>query len=319
LIGEPFSRDVPQLGFGCAWLSGGRRAETSLRLVEAAFDNGIRYFDIARMYMLGGAEGVLGQFLPKHRAEMVVTSKAGIMPPPGDRVRGLLHRADKVANRVFGKPIPDREVYRFNVFDTRSLRKSVDKSLRELRTDHLDALLLHEVDVPHLADGSVMALLEKLRGAGKIGSFGFASTREQTDRLVAQYGARVPIIQTASTVLEDGLAPLANRGKFFTITHSVLAHALKDIVDRLAGDDAFRKRWASLTGLDPVSREHVAELLLAEALDANRDGVVLFSSTSPARIADAARVARERPYSPEQIAGLRELAAGFGDRTLQQA
>ena len=316
LIGKPFSRDVPSLGFGCAWLSGGRRAQTSLRLVEAAFDSGIRYFDIARMYMLGGAEGVLGQFLPKHRAEMIVTSKAGIMPPPGDRVRGLLHRADKIANRVFGKPIPDREVYRFNVFDTRSLRKSVDKSLRELRTDHLDALLLHEVDTSHLADGSVMALLEKLRDAGKIGSFGFASTREQTDRLVTQYGARVPIVQTASTVLKDGLAPLANRGTFITITHSVLADALKDIVDRLAQDDAFRRRWVTLTGLDPASRESVAELLLAEALDANRGGIVLFSTTSPARIAAAARVARDRPYSPDQIAGLRELAAGFDQRTV---
>ena len=298
---------------------GGRRAETSLRLVEAAFDSGIRYFDIARMYMLGGAEGVLGQFLPKHRSEIVVTSKAGIMPPPGDRARRWLHRADKVANRFFGKPIPDREVYRPNVFDIGSLRKSVDKSLRELRTDHLDALLLHEVDTPHLADGSVMALLEKLRDAGKIGSFGFASTREQTDRLVAQYGASVPIVQTASTVLKDGLAPLAGRGKFITITHSVLADALKDIADRLAGDDAFRKQWVTLTGLDPASREGVAELLLAEALQANRDGIVLFSSTSPARIAAAARVARDRPFTQDQIAGLRKLAAGFNNRVPQEA
>jgi aryl-alcohol dehydrogenase-like predicted oxidoreductase len=188
--------------------------------------------------------------------------------------------------------------------------------LRELRTDHLDALLLHEVDTSHLADGSVMALLEKLRDAGKIGSFGFASTREQTDRLVTKYGARVPIVQTASTVLKDGLAPLANRGTFITITHSVLADALKDIVDRLAQDDAFRRRWVTLTGLDPASRESVAELLLAEALDANRGGIVLFSTTSPARIAAAARVARDRPYSPDQIAGLRELAAGFDQRTV---
>jgi len=311
LIGYPFSKDVSPLGFGCAWLSGGRRAEKSLHLVETAFDAGIRYFDVARMYMLGDAEGVLGQFLPKHRNDIIVTSKAGILPPPGYRTRRLLHQADKIANLVFGKPLPQREEYRFGMFDIRSLRKSVDKSLRELRTDHLDALLLHEVDEPDMADGAVMELLERLRGAGKINAFGIASTREQTRRLVAQYGGRVSIVQTASTVLKDGLASLGNRGKFITITHSVLAEALKDIFDRLSVDAMFRKKRVTLTGLDPASRESVAELLLAEALEANRDGIVLFSTTSPARIAAAARVARDRPYSPDQIAGLRKLAAEF--------
>ena len=70
---------------------------------------------------------------------------------------------------------------------------------------------------------------------------------------------------------------------------------------------------------DPASREGVAELLLAEALQANRDGIVLFSSTSPARIAAAARVARDRPFTQDQIAGLRKLAAGFNNRVPQEA
>jgi D-threo-aldose 1-dehydrogenase len=307
LIGSPFSQDFLPLGFGCAWLSGGRWTARSLRLIEAAHDAGIRYFDTARMYGSGEAEEVLGRFLPKRHEDIIVTSKAGILPRPHGRLRRWARRGARLIK-------PDRAAaswrddYRFGMFDTPGLRKSVETSLRKLRTDRLDALLLHEVDTPDLADGAVMTMLEDLRKAGMVGSYGFASTRDQTRRLVAEYGGRVSIVQTASTVLEDGLAPLGDRGRFLTITHTVLAGALEKIAARLAADGAFSRQWTALTGVDSANREAIAELLLAEALDANQNGIVLFSSTSPARIKAAARVARERPYAPQQIAGLRELA-----------
>jgi D-threo-aldose 1-dehydrogenase len=259
--------------------------------------------------MSGEAEGVLGKFLPKHRDELIVTSKAGIVPMPGGGLRRWARRGTKLANLAFGTPVMAWGEYRFGAFDTPSLKKSVETSLRALRTDRLDALLLHEVDAPDLADGTVMALLEDLRAAGRINFYGIASTRVQTRRLVAGPAGRMSIIQTASTVLEDGLAPLGDRSRFLAITHSVLAEALKKIVAHLAANDAFRAQWVASVGVDPAARESIAELLLAEALDANRGGIVLFSTTSPARIASAARVARERPYTQEQISGLRGLAA----------
>jgi aryl-alcohol dehydrogenase-like predicted oxidoreductase len=196
---------------------------------------------------------------------------------------------------------------RFGMFDPTTLRNSVRTSLRKLRTDRLDVLLLHEVDVADLADGAVMALLEELQAAGTIGAYGVASTRAQTQQIVPRYGGCLAVVQVASTVFENGVAPLGDRHRFLTITHSVLAGALDRIVARLATDRPFRDRWTAETGVDAASRDAVAALLLAEALDANRDGVTLFSSTSPARIAAAARVARERPFSPGQIVNLRLL------------
>jgi aryl-alcohol dehydrogenase-like predicted oxidoreductase len=129
---------------------------------------------------------------------------------------------------------------RFGVFDIPALRKSLETSLRALRMERLDALLLHEVDEHDLSDGTVMAWLEDLRMAGKIGSYGIASTGAQTQRLVVRYRERLPIVQTASTVLENGLATLGKRGHFFTITHSVLAGALQEIWQGLIADAAFR-------------------------------------------------------------------------------
>lgn len=305
MISAPFSKDCLPLGFGCAWLCGGRQTARSLRLIETAYDAGIRYFDTARMYGAGEAEKVLGRFLPEHRHDIIVASKAGILPWPGVRLRRWTQRAVR-----FVKPdTPPVSYYRFGAFDIPSLKKSVETSLRKLRADRLDALLLHEVDAPDLADGAVIALLEDLRAAGKIGCYGLASTRDQTQRLIASYGERVSVVQVASTVLEDGLAPLGARGRFLTVTHTILAGALDKIIRRLAADAAFRERWTALTDVDPSSREDVAALLLAEALDANQGGVVLFSSTAPARIEAAMRVARDKPFTPGQIASLRGLVA----------
>jgi aryl-alcohol dehydrogenase-like predicted oxidoreductase len=189
------------------------------------------------------------------------------------------------------------------------MRKSVETSLRNLRTHHLDALLLHEVDEHDLTDGAVMAMLEDLRAAGKINFYGIASTRARTRRLVAGYGRRISIVQTANTVFDDGLGPLGDRNRFLTITHSVFAEALDRIFKRLSADVALQRQWAVLTGVNPAKREPIAELLLAEALDANQGGIVLFSTASPARVVAAARVARERPHTSDQIAGLRKFAA----------
>jgi aryl-alcohol dehydrogenase-like predicted oxidoreductase len=309
MIGYPFLRDFLPLGFGCSRLAGGRCTRESLRLLGTAFDAGIRYFDTARMYAGGEAEEVLGKFLLAHREDLIVTSKAGILPPAGDRARRWLRRAKKLSGLVFGTPMPRLRDYRFAVFDTPSLRQSVETSLRKLRTDWLDALLLHEVDLPHLLDGKVMCMLEDLRATGKIRAYGTASTREQTRRLIADYGRQVSIVQTASSVLEDGLKPLGDRSHFLTITHSVLAEALGKIMGQLLAEAAFREQWTAQVNVDPADREAVGGLLLAEAVDANEGGIVLFSSASPARIVAAANIARDKPYSLQQIHALRRLVA----------
>jgi aryl-alcohol dehydrogenase-like predicted oxidoreductase len=303
----PLPRDMLRLGFGCARLDGGLGGKPARRLLEAAFDAGIRYFDTARMYGSGEAEGVLGRFLGERRAEVFLTSKAGILPPSGVMANRWCRRAVKLAGRAVPALVPRSAEPRFGMFDPATLRRSVATSLRQLRTDRLDALLLHEVDLPDLADGAVMDVMAALADEGRIGAWGIASTRAQTARIVPRYGASLPVVQVASMVCEDGLAALGERRGFLTVTHSVLAASLNGIMARLAAEPAFRDAWTAGTDVDPASREAVGALLLAEALDANADGVVLFSSTSPGRIAAAARVAREKPFSAGQIAKLRAL------------
>jgi aryl-alcohol dehydrogenase-like predicted oxidoreductase len=306
---SPLPPGMLGLGFGCARLRSGRSGAASRQLLETAYDAGIRYFDTARMYGDGEAEGVLGRFLGDRRREVFVTSKAGILPPSGVMANRWSRRAAKLVGLALPALAPRPAGPRFGMFDPDTLRKSVDTSLRMLRTDRLDALLLHEVDAADLADGAVMTMLDGLAAAGKIGVTGVASTPAQTRRIVPSRAGSFRVVQVASTVLEDGLVPLGDRRRFLTVTHSVLAGCLERIIARLTTDRAFRDRWIAQTAVNPASRDAVAELLLAEALDANRDGVVLFSSASPARIARAARVAQEKPFTARQIANLRALLA----------
>ncbi len=70
-----------RLGFGCAQLLRLPRRRDRRRLLDAAFDAGLRHFDVARMYGLGMAEGEVGRFARDRRAEISIATKFGIDPP----------------------------------------------------------------------------------------------------------------------------------------------------------------------------------------------------------------------------------------------
>lgn len=73
---------LAKLGFGTSQLMGRVGRKQSLRLMEVAFDAGIRHFDTAPLYGLGAAEAMVGEFARKRRAEITITSKFGDAPPP---------------------------------------------------------------------------------------------------------------------------------------------------------------------------------------------------------------------------------------------
>ncbi len=73
-------RLTTRLGFGCSSLMGATSRRESLRLLETAYDAGIRHFDVAPMYGYGDAESCLGEFLQHHRGQVTVATKYGIPP-----------------------------------------------------------------------------------------------------------------------------------------------------------------------------------------------------------------------------------------------
>ena len=68
------------IGFGCAGLFRIPDRKTRRVTLDAAYDAGIRHFDVAPMYGLGLAETELAPFLKGRRADITVTTKFGIEP-----------------------------------------------------------------------------------------------------------------------------------------------------------------------------------------------------------------------------------------------
>lgn len=117
--------------------------KTALRLVAQAIDSGINLFDTAPNYAATNSERLLGEALQGRRDSVILVSKFG-HPPEGDKNFAVDH-----------------------------FRNSLDASLKRLRTDHLDVLLLHNPDMA-MYEGTdpLWAALDEARAAGKIRHYG---------------------------------------------------------------------------------------------------------------------------------------------------
>jgi len=253
------------LGFGCASLLQARSEAQAERVLSEALDAGLRYFDTARSYGYGRAERVLGAAIAGRRDEVVVVSKAGILPP------GLLARAQaKLVGRLSGTA---REAHaRSGVFDVPALRRSVETSLRQLKTDYLDIFLLHDCTAADLTD-EVAALLSDLRSEGKARACGIATFAPDAAAIVASRPWASDVVQGPAF---EGLAGGPATG--LVVTHSVL-----------------RPHLAAGGGRGSIAG--AVEQLLRRAIGENPGGIVLFSSSS--RRSMDSNVALARTLTPQ--------------------
>ena len=295
-----------RVGFGCGGLMAGRHRGASLRSLRTAIDCGITYFDTARMYGSGTAEGLLGELIPRMRDGIVIVSKAGILPSS----RSLSLRALGRGVREISKALPPLEPHlrlpralspRFGMFKPAELRASVETSLRELKTSYLDILLLHEVKPADLDDPEVLALLRGLQSEGKIREFGIATGIEETLQIAQTRPAFSRAIQIPSSIWDANVARLAAGPDSLIVTHSCFGKALHELRHRLSADRAFAQRWTSMLEISSTDTAAVMRLLLAHALRMNSTGIVLFSSSDPANIAANVRAAKDSPMFTAQL------------------
>jgi aryl-alcohol dehydrogenase-like predicted oxidoreductase len=303
-----------RVGFGCGGLMGGRHRAASLRSLGAAIDCGITYFDTARMYGWGTAEGLLGELTPRIRDSIVIVSKAGILPSS----RSLRLRALGRGVREICKAVPSLKAHlqlpralspRFGMFKPAELRASIETSLRELKTDYLDILLLHEVGLADLDDPEVLALLRNLQSEGKVREFGTATGIEETLKIAETRPAFSGVMQIPSSIWDANVARLPARPGSLIVTHSCFGKALHELVDRLSTDRAFAQRWTSELQIKSADTAAAARLLLAHALHANSTGIVLFSSLDPSNIAANVRTAQDGPQLTAQLERLQKVVS----------
>jgi len=157
---------ITRMGMGGAAL-GGLYHEVSdpaaERTVEAAWGHGINFFDTAPLYGHGRSEERMGSVLRTHpRDTFVLSTKVGRILVPTN--------SSKVKSVWFENPAPFEPLFDFS-YD--GVMRSFEESLRRLRLERVDILLIHDPD-DHYKEALLGAYpaLHKLRSQGAVKAIG---------------------------------------------------------------------------------------------------------------------------------------------------
>jgi D-threo-aldose 1-dehydrogenase len=303
-----------RVGFGCAGLLREPSLRLRQRVLECAFEHGIKHFDVARMYGLGAAEGELARFLHGRREQVIVATKFGI--EPGHSVgrlawlqapaRELLARFPALRSQVKRRAGKLDQPHRY---DVATAKRHLETSLRELRTDYVDILFLHGPSSDEPFDTHALCeFLEDACRAGHVRAWGLAGesadcsalARDLPDTTLLQ--VREDIFSRERSRADGGTRPAQ-------ITYGALSGALESILD--GGWEPLRpQRGGSSAQMSRDERaDALASLLLADAMQTRGDGVVLYSTTKPERLDTVDRAIAAAEREPETLSALRaELA-----------
>lgn len=300
------------LGFGTAGLFREPSKVARRQVLEAALEAGICHFDTAPIYGLGLSQGELGRVLRRRRDDVVIVSKVGIgltplakalgqVQGPARRILAKMPSLQQQARQRAASPSSGKFgglLYK-NTFDLKSAQRSLDESLRELGTDYLDLLLLHDPEPGQLDPTQMYGLLEDARTSGKIRSWGVAGEAEPTEAVIQLFPGPTPVVQIRDDIFrQDEFVPLASPSDFL-ITFGVLGDALPRVLAHVSADQQRTRRWSDAVGADCADPNTIVALLLKDALRANQRGTVLYSTTRAARIRDAVGLSAAGADTPD--------------------
>jgi len=151
--------EVSALGLGCMGMSSSfppfPEPREMVNLLRTAVDRGVTFFDTAQVYGPFTNEELVGEALEPVRDQVVIATKFGFELSTGES-RGVDSRPE-------------------------TIRRSVEESLRRLRSDRIDLLYQHRVD-PNVPIEDVAGTVRQLSEEGKVDHFGLSEAGVQTIR-----------------------------------------------------------------------------------------------------------------------------------------
>jgi aryl-alcohol dehydrogenase-like predicted oxidoreductase len=154
--------EVSAIGLGCmgmSWSYGPAKDKKEMTaLLHAAVERGVTFFDTAEVYGPLANEELVGEALAPFRNRVVVATKFGWKPAPGDEVR-------------------------WSLLDSRPehIRLVVEGSLKRLRVEAIDLYYQHRVD-PEVPIEDVAGAVKDLIQQGKVKHFGLSEAAATTIR-----------------------------------------------------------------------------------------------------------------------------------------
>jgi aryl-alcohol dehydrogenase-like predicted oxidoreductase len=277
--------EVSRVGLGCN--NFGRRLdrERTRRVVEAALDAGLTFFDTAESYGDGDSERFLGAALGERRAEVVLATKFGWAP--GDLPGGS----------------PER------------VRRAIEGSLERLGTDVIDLYYYHRPDgVTPLAE--TLGAMQELVAAGKVRGLGLSNVDVGLLEEAAATGVEVVAVQNRYSLVhrddEAGVLPFCREHElgyvpYFPLESGVLTGKYRrgepaPEGSRLAGGSVRDEQFDEVERLE-ARAEALGSSLLELAIGglASIEGIasVIAGATTPEQVRANAAAGSWRPSAAE--------------------
>jgi aryl-alcohol dehydrogenase-like predicted oxidoreductase len=226
---------VSRLCFGTMSFGGDADEAMSAKMYRACREAGVNFYDTADQYNKGRSEEILGALMQGHRDELVIATKCFNPSGPDLNARGNSRR---------------------------HMVRAAEGSLRRLKTDRVDVLYLHQIDVRTPLEESMRGFEDLVR-AGKVlypalSNHAAWQTQRALDFQERQGWARLQAIQPMYNLVkrqaEVEILPMAQANSIAVMPYSPGAAGLLSgkysnekksgrIVDNKQYESRYREEW----------------------------------------------------------------------------
>ena len=281
---------VSTLGFGGSEVGYQAVAQKTVdKILNTALDAGINVIDTAECYADG--ESLIGKAIAHRRAEFVLMTKCGHAP------------LGSASERAAGYATAD--------WEPAMLARSIERSLKNLRTDHIDVMQFHSPPLATLKNGRALQVLQKARERGQARFIGCSI--DSDDAVYAVESGAFDTLQISVSIADqeaiDRVLPKAAARGMGVIVKRPIANAAWRHGKQPPGDWYTRPYWDRLQKLnyDFLRRgiEDAVEVALRFTLGTAGVTTAIVGTTRVERIAQNIEHANAGPLPPAEYEAIR--------------
>lgn len=281
---------VTELGLGCMTL--GTDALAAERIINAALEEGVNYFDTADLYDFGVNESIVGQALKPVREQVIIATKVG----------------NRWNNNKDGWSWDPSKTY---------IKEAVKDSLTRLGTDYIDLYQLHGGTLDDPIDETIEAFEELVR-EGFVKYYGISSIRPN---VIRQYASKSNIssVMMQYSILdrrpeEEALSILRENDISVVARGPVAKGLLSDVgVNKITEKGFMDYSEEELRSLLLELRNHfgdrsLTEVALRYVLHNPTIASVVAGASSVEQVKNNAKAVRSQPLSEGEVSFIKEVS-----------